>query len=261
MSNYIDRCSKMTDGGVCCLAIRLGEEKDMPYTIEGKEVILLGDTTTHGGKVITASETHSYMGIPVARVGDMVECPKCKGTYPIVEGAPKAFDRGKPIARHGDKVACGATLISRNNKIVITVMPQAPPPLAAHEMKDFHKQAEKQGLGDRKTLAQYRLVTSGTSMNSGHSNGWETYNAPINGEALIYVKNINPTPIGSITHVIVKAGIYPHDVHVQQQILGASVEHIFRFTNRVYEWYIAVNAPTDIYMLKFEIWTKDFYAD
>jgi uncharacterized Zn-binding protein involved in type VI secretion len=87
----------------------------MPYRIEGKEVIVLGDTTTHGGKVITASETHSYIGIPVARVGDMVECPKCKGTYPIIEGSPRTFDQGKSIARHGDKVACGATLISREN--------------------------------------------------------------------------------------------------------------------------------------------------
>jgi uncharacterized Zn-binding protein involved in type VI secretion len=87
----------------------------MAYTIEGKHVIVLGDTTTHGGKVITGSENHSYRGIPVARVGDMVECPLCKGTYPIIEGAPKAFDHEKPIARHGDKVACGATLISREN--------------------------------------------------------------------------------------------------------------------------------------------------
>lgn len=85
----------------------------MPYIIEGKEVIVLGDTTTHGGKVVTASGIHSYMGIPVARVGDLVECPKCKGTYPIIEGASKTFDQGKPIARHGDKVACGATLAAR----------------------------------------------------------------------------------------------------------------------------------------------------
>jgi uncharacterized Zn-binding protein involved in type VI secretion len=85
----------------------------MPYTIEGKHVIVLGDTTTHGGKVITGSENHTYMGIPVARVGDMVECPKCDGTFPIVDGAPRAFDHGRPIALHGDKVACGATLISR----------------------------------------------------------------------------------------------------------------------------------------------------
>jgi uncharacterized Zn-binding protein involved in type VI secretion len=95
---------------------RFNKERDMPYSIEGKEVILLGDTTTHGGKVITASDTHKYMGTPIARVGDMVECPKCKGTYPIIEGAPKTFDHGKPIARHGDKTACGATLISRGNR-------------------------------------------------------------------------------------------------------------------------------------------------
>lgn len=87
----------------------------MPYTIEGKHVIVLGDTTSHGGKVITGSENHTYMGIPVARVGDMVKCPKCNGTFHIIEGAPRAFDHGKAIARHGDKVACGATLISREN--------------------------------------------------------------------------------------------------------------------------------------------------
>lgn len=84
----------------------------MAFTIDDKEVILLGDTTTHGGKVITASSTFEYMGIKVARVGDMVKCPKCKGTYPIAEGAVSAFDHTGKIARHGDKVACGATLIA-----------------------------------------------------------------------------------------------------------------------------------------------------
>ncbi len=87
----------------------------MPCTIGGKQVIVLGDTTTHGGKVMTASSTFTYMNIPVARIGDMVECPQCKGKYPIIEGAPSAFDHENKIARHGDRVACGALLISRYN--------------------------------------------------------------------------------------------------------------------------------------------------
>ncbi|WP_300775101.1 PAAR domain-containing protein [uncultured Desulfovibrio sp.] len=85
----------------------------MAHSIDGKEIILLGDMTTHGGKVMTASGTLTCMGSPVARVGDMVLCPLCKGMFPIVEGAQTALDNGKKIARHGDKVACGATLISR----------------------------------------------------------------------------------------------------------------------------------------------------
>ncbi len=87
----------------------------MTYIIEGKHVAVVGDTTTHGGKVITGSEECRYKGNPIARVGDMVECPQCKGTYPIIEGSQEFADNGKPIARHGDKVACGATLISRES--------------------------------------------------------------------------------------------------------------------------------------------------
>jgi uncharacterized Zn-binding protein involved in type VI secretion len=257
--------------------LKPNEEKDMPYTIEGKEVIVLGDTTTHGGKVITGSENHTYMGIPVARVGDMVQCPKCKGTYPIIEGAPRTFDHGKQIARHGDKVACGATLISRGNVDVPVIQntawqddpgyprfeqtPPPPPPLTDSEMQPFHKQAEKQGLGDKKTLAQYIRVQEGVSLNSGHSNGWESYDVPVNGEALIYVKNVNPTPIGSITPVNVRAGVLLKNVQEQQQILISNREHIFRFTNNVGYWYISIGASTDVYMLKFEVWTRQTYAN
>lgn len=107
----------------------------MPYMIEGKEVVVLGDMTTHGGKVITGSTNHTFMGIPVARVGDMVECPKCNGTYPIIEGAPRTFDHGKPIARHGDRVACGATLISQSNAANIyagAFFRDSPPPPTEH---------------------------------------------------------------------------------------------------------------------------------
>ncbi|WP_031935735.1 PAAR domain-containing protein, partial [Escherichia coli] len=39
-------------------------------------IVCLGDATTHGGKVITATSTLFINGIQVALVGDLVSCPK-----------------------------------------------------------------------------------------------------------------------------------------------------------------------------------------
>lgn len=76
--------------------------------------ILLGDKTSHGGTVISASTTTDCAGKGIARVGDQVTCPK-KGhgrVTTIVTGDPTALIDGRPAARHGDKTACGATLIA-----------------------------------------------------------------------------------------------------------------------------------------------------
>jgi Uncharacterized conserved protein len=78
---------------------------------KGKGVIRLGDATTHGGKVISAHKP-TDMGRRIACVGDMVTCPKCKGTYPIVEGDPECAIDGDDVAFDGHKTACGARLIS-----------------------------------------------------------------------------------------------------------------------------------------------------
>ena len=52
-------------------------------------VIRLGDSTTHGGKVISVANIPTDMGLPIACVGDMTVCPLCKGSFPIVEGDPE----------------------------------------------------------------------------------------------------------------------------------------------------------------------------
>jgi uncharacterized Zn-binding protein involved in type VI secretion len=44
-------------------------------------------------------------------VGDKTTCPK-HGSNPIVSGDSTLVIDGKPAARHGDKTACGATLIA-----------------------------------------------------------------------------------------------------------------------------------------------------
>lgn len=76
-------------------------------------VVRLGDSTSHGGKVISASPTHLIDNVGIARVGDQVACPiPGHGINPIVEGAPTYLIGGRMVALQGHHSACGCTLIS-----------------------------------------------------------------------------------------------------------------------------------------------------
>lgn len=77
-----------------------------------KPLIVVGDKTSHGGTVLTGDFTSVINGKYIARVDDITVCPQCKGTFPITTGATDTIFEGKAAARHGDKTACGATLIS-----------------------------------------------------------------------------------------------------------------------------------------------------
>lgn len=78
-----------------------------------KPFIVLGDKTDHGGEVIEASGVTDSHGKRLARVGDKVTCPKKgHGTTVIATGDATMIIDGRPAARHGDKTACGATLIA-----------------------------------------------------------------------------------------------------------------------------------------------------
>jgi uncharacterized Zn-binding protein involved in type VI secretion len=76
------------------------------------EIIRLGDSTSHGGTVLEGSPFDICMGKPIAFVGHKVQCPKCKGVFPIVEGAPTTSFYGKGVALGGMHTACGAVLIA-----------------------------------------------------------------------------------------------------------------------------------------------------
>lgn len=78
------------------------------------DLIRLGDTTDHGGEVITASYTMDYEGRRVARKGDHVLCPLHPKVQPnlILEGDPDVTDHGVPVARKGHHATCGCILIS-----------------------------------------------------------------------------------------------------------------------------------------------------
>lgn len=76
-------------------------------------VIRLGDTSTHGGQVVTACSKFYAEGKLVARKGDIFDCPKKgHGRNPIAVGSPNTITEGMPTARHGDQTNCGAALIS-----------------------------------------------------------------------------------------------------------------------------------------------------
>lgn len=76
------------------------------------EIIRQGDPTSHGGTVIEGSLFDICMGKPIAFVGHKVTCPKCKGIFPIAEGAPNTTFYGKGVALAGMKTACGAILMA-----------------------------------------------------------------------------------------------------------------------------------------------------
>ena len=78
-----------------------------------RRVIRLGDRTSHGGYVVSATSRFIIMDKPVARLGDKCTCPK-KGhdNCYIVEGDPDWTIDGVPVALEGHKLSCGAVLIS-----------------------------------------------------------------------------------------------------------------------------------------------------
>lgn len=74
-------------------------------------IVRLGDLTSHGGTVMSASMTHTIGGIGIARMGDELVCPM-HGLNMIVEGAPNFLVGGRMVALHGHHGACGCSLIA-----------------------------------------------------------------------------------------------------------------------------------------------------
>ncbi len=78
-------------------------------------MICVGDTTTHGGRVLEGSTIATIDGKPIAGVGHKVLCPQCKGVFPILPATGRRYPHqiaGRDTAIQGMKTACGATLIA-----------------------------------------------------------------------------------------------------------------------------------------------------
>jgi uncharacterized Zn-binding protein involved in type VI secretion len=140
------------------------------WTIEGEKVIVLGDTTTHGGQVITAAETVFYLDRQVARVGDQVTCPKCKGVHTIASGAPKAYALGMQIARNGDMISCGARLISGSG-VVDGMTANHARRLSEPEVYDEQVQIVDEKTGAPLPFYPFYIEVSDGQIVSGETNG------------------------------------------------------------------------------------------
>ncbi len=81
------------------------------------KIITVGDSTDHGGKVISGSPTRDVNGKPIARVGDQVMCPmvypggKPHGVNKIVSGHATVTADGKAVAVDNCMTECGSKLI------------------------------------------------------------------------------------------------------------------------------------------------------
>ena len=85
-----------------------------------RAVVRLGDSSSHGGTVITASSRMRVGGVPVARIGDLHSCPvPGHGVTTITAGAARCKVEGSPVARDGDVVGCGAVLVASQVRVVV----------------------------------------------------------------------------------------------------------------------------------------------
>lgn len=99
-------------------------------------VIVVGDRTTGGGEVLTGAPSTFINNIAVARMGDKASCPKHGGFFAIVTGDHTFTIDGRPLARHGDSLACGCRLLASRQSMVTVeagggAAPQAASPPAS----------------------------------------------------------------------------------------------------------------------------------
>jgi uncharacterized Zn-binding protein involved in type VI secretion len=73
--------------------------------------VLEGDSTSHGGRVISGSDRIKVRGRRAARKGDLVSCP-LHGDNEIVEGSDRMKEGDIPFALDGHRARCGCVLIA-----------------------------------------------------------------------------------------------------------------------------------------------------
>lgn len=84
-------------------------------------VSLIGDTSSHGGSIITGSDTTSVQGQPVAREGDLHVCPiQGHGTTSLSSIQSKLIIDGKPAITVGAVAGCGAVITSGTPKFEVS---------------------------------------------------------------------------------------------------------------------------------------------
>lgn len=91
--------------------------------------IVLGDVTSSGGRVVTASQFTDIDGKGVARRNDKATCPQHKGVFAIIGGYdPTTIIDDAEVALHGAALECGCQVLATQQLRVLNV--SAPGPAA-----------------------------------------------------------------------------------------------------------------------------------
>lgn len=83
-----------------------------------KTLVCLGDSTTHGGTVKTASSTFNLHGRKVALLNDVVSCPE-HGDNPIIECVVGYTESGRKWVAHLCRTRCGSQVIAGSNGVTV----------------------------------------------------------------------------------------------------------------------------------------------
>ena len=81
-----------------------------------KRVVVLGDSSSHGGRVTSASSTFEIDGKTAALLNDTFSCPE-HGSNPIIECNMGYEEGGLGIVVHGCKTACGAQVFASTQAV------------------------------------------------------------------------------------------------------------------------------------------------
>lgn len=74
------------------------------------QFVRLGDTSDHGGEMVSASATIIINGLPVCIDKDIHSCPILGHGDTEVTGTAGPENNGIPYIRTGDKAGCGAVI-------------------------------------------------------------------------------------------------------------------------------------------------------
>jgi uncharacterized Zn-binding protein involved in type VI secretion len=81
-------------------------------------VARLGDKSSHGGTIITATSTVTVNGLPMALEGDLHQCPiKKHGTTQLKSVTTDTDADGKKIITVGAIAGCGAVIVVGSSNV------------------------------------------------------------------------------------------------------------------------------------------------
>lgn len=90
----------------------------MSIATAGRRAVLIGDTSTHGGTMISASSSYTVSGRKACLDGDLHACPKRKHGITPVSASGSATCGGRRMVVTGDKAGCGCTVIGTGTAVI-----------------------------------------------------------------------------------------------------------------------------------------------